>query len=426
MNTRVNLRHKVLVLSRNYPNELMPHLGLWVEGSVRSISEKCDVRVVAPTPYCPPLPGLSKYKRFRQVPLQERINGIEVLHPRFLVGPGYSLYDLEAKAYYWGIRNAIDQLRRIFPFDLIHAHFAYPDGIVAERLARRYGVPFVITEHALWRPWMDNYPRIRHQVLWASQQCAFHIAVSQCTRETISHFTGETSKLRVIHNGVDGTVFSSLPENRTAFSNQILYVGVMRQVKGVDVLLKAMRRLVDQQPEARLVLVGGGFYNSYSLEEKSLKELAEELGLTRNVEFVGLKSPDEVAKYMRESTMLVLPSRRETFGTVLIEALACGTPVIATNCGGPAEIVNERVGMLIPVEDDAALAKAMATLLEQRKNYDSVELRGYALSNFSSKRIAEQTVSLYTEAIERSTASLPISGEIKRIRNGPQRFVEGS
>jgi teichuronic acid biosynthesis glycosyltransferase TuaC len=393
MNTRVNLRHKVLVLSRNYPNELMPHLGLWVEGSVRSISEKCDVRVVAPTPYCPPLPGLSKYKRFRQVPLQERINGIEVLHPRFLVGPGYSFYDLEARAYYWGIRNAIDQLRRTFPFDLIHAHFGYPDGIVAERLARRYG------EHALWRPWMDNYPRIRNQVLRASQHCAFHIAVSQCTRETISHFTGENSKLRVIHNGVDGTVFTSLPENRTALSNQILYVGVMRHVKGVDVLLRAMRRLVDRQPEARLILVGGGFYNSYSLEEKSLKELAQQLGLTRNVEFVGLKSPDEVAKYMSESTLLVLPSRRETFGTVLIEALACGTPVVATRCGGPMEIVNEKVGLLVDPDDVDGLAEAMANILERRHNYKAHELRDYALAKFSWTRIAAQTLELYGEAI---------------------------
>jgi glycosyltransferase involved in cell wall biosynthesis len=173
----------------------------------------------------------------------------------------------------------------------------------------------------------------------------------------------------------------------------------MRQVKGVDVLLKAMRRLLFQRPEARLVLVGGGFYNGYSLEEESLKELAQELGLTSNVEFVGLKSPVEVAKYARESTMLVLPSRRETFGTVLIEALASGTPVVATRCGGPAEIVNENVGLLVDPDDVDGLAEAMATILERRQNYKSNELRDYALAKFSWPRIAAQTLELYGEAV---------------------------
>jgi teichuronic acid biosynthesis glycosyltransferase TuaC len=413
------------VLSRNYPNGVTPLLGLWVEGLVRSVAEDCDVRVVAPTPYSPPLPGLSKYTRFRRVALRERLNGIEVFRPRFLTGPGYSLHSLEAKTYYWSIRNQIDQLRRTFPFDLIHAHFGYPDGVAAARLARRYRVPLVITEHALWRPWMDDYPRVRRQAVWASRECAFHIAVSALTRDSISHFTGETDRLRVIHNGVDGSVFTPLPGNRLPHSNQILYVGVMRHVKGVDVLLRAMRRLIDRHPEARLVLVGGGFYESYLLEENRLRNLARELELTNNVEFVGLKSPVEVAKYMRESAMLVLPSRRETFGAVLIESLACGTPVIATDCGGPSEIVNDKVGMLVPVDDVEALTQAMATLLEQRQNYDSAELRTYALENFAWKRVADQTLSLYSEAIERHRTNRKVADETNLIRSR-QRYAEGS
>ena len=417
--------YRVLVLSRNYPNRVTPLLGLWVEGLVRSIVEMCEVRVVAPTPYYPPLPGLSRHKRFREVALQEQQNGVEVFHPRFLAGPGYSLHDLEAKAYYWSIKNHIDQIRRTFPFDLIHAHFGYPDGVVAARLARRYGVPFVITEHALWRPWMDDHPRVRRQAVWASGECDFHVAVSGHARDTISHFTGQTYKLRVIHNGVDGTVFTPLPDGRKPASNQILYVGLMRHVKGVDVLLRAMRLLVDRQPAARLVLVGGGFYRSYLLEENRLRNLVRDLDVTSNVEFVGLKSPIEVAKYMRESTMLVLPSRRETFGAVLIESLACGTPVIATDCGGPSEIINQKVGLLVPVEDVEALANAMATLLERRENYDSAELRTYALGNFSWKRVADQTLSLYSEAIERRRTNILLADETKLVRSR-QGSVEGS
>src|SRR2546425_6492237 len=121
---------KVLVLSRNYPNNVLPYLGLWVEGLVRHTTDACDLRVIAPVPYCPPLPRLLVDTRFRQIASQQCLNGVRVSYPRFLTGPGYSLHSYEARMYYWGIRRQVAQLRLEFPFDVIHAHFTYPDGVV--------------------------------------------------------------------------------------------------------------------------------------------------------------------------------------------------------------------------------------------------------------------------------------------------------
>ncbi len=390
---------KVLVLSRNYPNPVTPILGLWVEGLVRHISKLCEINVIAPTPYCPPLPGFDGFTKFRSVTRKQNVDGVEVFHPRFLVGPGNSTYNFEGNSYYWSIRSQVDALREKFSFDVIHANFGYPDGVVAAKLAARYNVPFIITEHASWIPWMDNFPNVRRQAVWAASQCAFHVAVSRFARQTIAHFTGDREELCIIPNGVDVNVFTPLKNGEQPHPNQILYVGLMRRVKGIDVLLEAMKRVAAKKPDVKLVLVGGGVYRDYKAQEIELHELARKFGLEKNVEFAGIKTPSEVAKYMRESALLVLPSRTETFGAVLIEALACGTPVVATACGGTEDIVNDCVGRLVEKENPTALANAIIEITTERHKFNSAELRDYALSNYSWEHIARQMVDLYSKAV---------------------------
>ena len=122
-------------------------------------------------------------------------------------------------------------------------------------------------------------------------------------------------------------------------------------------------------------------------------------GARNYAEFIGERPPDEVARLMRRSAVVVLPSRAESFGAVLVEALACGTPVIATRCGGPEDIVTERVGLLIDKERPDVLAAAIERVLDRRSDYDPAELRAHALDNFSWDRVAQQTVELYDAAL---------------------------
>jgi len=390
----------VLVLSRNYPSTILPLIGSWVKDWAKATLGACDVRVVAPVPYYPPFPGPSDFRRFRQVPDQEWRDGIQVSHPRFLTGPGYTTHSLDAQTYYWGVSKTVDRLWQEMPFDLIHAHFIYPDGVVAARLAQRYRVPLVITEHAFWHPWLDQYPHVRKFAVRAAKTSAFHIAVSQSVRQSIAQFTGENDRLRVIPVGVDMDVFRPLPIGQQPDSDSILYVGRIHETKGVDVLLHAMRLLVDRRSTVRLSLIGGSFYLQNQGREERLKRLAEELSLTNNVRFLGIQSPSETAEAMRRSTLLVLPSRRETLGAVLIEALACGTPVVATRCGGPEDVVTEAVGRLVPKEDPASLADAMEVILDERERYNTKALRSYAADHFSWQHVAEKTIALYRAALD--------------------------
>lgn len=390
---------KVLVLSRNYPNNVMEQLGLWVAGLTRQIAESCEVRVISPVPYCPAALGFLEYGRFRKIKRKRWDGPILVYHPRMVVGPGYSLYRFEAAAYELGIRKLVTRIRREFQFDLIHAYFGYPDGVVAARLGQQYAVPVITTEQALWRPWMDNYPSVRRAAVKAASSYAFHIAVSSALRDSVIEFTGKRENMHVIPNGVDEECFRLLNDEARRKLNQVLYVGVLNFNKGLDVLLHAMQILVQQKPQARLILLGGFHYRNTRLQGERIQRMAHDLGLDAHVEFVGMKSPADVARYMQESALLVLPSRRESFGSVLVEALACGTPVVATRCGGPEDIVNDSVGRLVSPGNAEELADAIGSVMNHRNRYVALELRKYALDRFSWPLLANRTMDLYREAL---------------------------
>jgi teichuronic acid biosynthesis glycosyltransferase TuaC len=412
------LRPRVLVLARNYPNDALPRLGLWTQRLVQCSASSAEVKVVAPVPYLPPLPRIgplvdfARYARVRR----RRLDGdVEVLHPALLTGPGYTLHNIESVTYALAALPTVHRLRRRFAFDLIHAHFGYPDGVVACALGRKYRVPVVMTEHAPWLPWMQRYPLVRHQAVWAAKSCAAHIAVSRSLRETIVQVSGDSTKVHVIPNVVDGTIFRP-PQKRHRVPGQILFVGVVRHVKGVDILLEALGELRQRHPAARLLLAGQPFYRSYQQAETRLQRRTRELGLDNYVEWIGDRTPAQVARLMSESQVVVLPSRSETFGSVLIEALACGTPVVATRCGGPEEIVTAETGRLVPREDPSALAGALADVLEQAERYDPAVLRGYALGRYGVPVVAQQLATLYDDILgrpwPRSHDSLPGHGDV--------------
>jgi glycosyltransferase involved in cell wall biosynthesis len=395
-------RPKVLVLSKNYPNNVFEVLGLWVENLVRHSAKFCEPKVIAPVQYCPPIPGLPDYyKRFRSIPRHCFTNGIEVFHPRMLVGPGYSLHSVESRIYHWAACRVAKRLRRDFPFDVIHAQFTYPDGVAAVDMGKRFGVPVIITEQNLWGPWMDEDSAVRRETIRAARECTFHIALSRSVRESIVRLAGESEKLRVIPNAVDGDVFRLPEQGQRPNPDQIIFVGAIRPVKGVDVLLRAVRLLVDAGRDVKLVLVGESFFRNYQKEYDRLRQMAADLGVGGRTNFAGKRRPSELVRPIQESAVLVLPSRAESFGLVLAEALACGTPVVATRCGGPEDIVTEEVGVLVPPEDAHALAAGITHVLDRRGDYDPQVLRFHALQHFGLDSVGHRLKTLYEEAVDR-------------------------
>jgi glycosyltransferase involved in cell wall biosynthesis len=388
---------RVLTLSRNYPNSVQKLLGLWVRQLVVASREICEPRVIAPVPWCPPVPGLpDDFARYRRIARRESDETIEVLRPRFLVGPSSLLAPTEAATYYAGIRREVDRLARSgFKPDLLHAHFTYPDGVAAVLLGRRLRVPVVITEQAPWDGWLEHAPLVRRQAVWAAGNCSAHIAISTSVRRSIERFAGASERLHVIPDAVDGSVFTLPGDDGRRKSNQILFVGVIRHAKGADVLIRAMRILADRGEDVRLVLIGEGHYSAHVQQQADVEALAEELGLNGRVEFAGRKPLAALVAAMQESALLVLPSRAESLGMVLVEALACGTPVVATRCGGPEDIVTDEVGELVPPEDPEALADAISRVLARRGSFEPERLRQHALDRFGHESVVARIADVY-------------------------------
>lgn len=384
---------RVLVLARNYPNSAFPTLGLWTERLVAASTAVARPTVIAPVPYAPPLVPVASIRRFRKVERTRADGDVPVHHPRVPAGPGQLLHALDARLAYPVICRAALALHRVEPFDLIHAHFIYPEGVIASRLGAELGIPVVSSEHAMWRPWLDRHPSVRRQVERALPGIARVTAVSEALRRCILEFVGGAVPVDVVPNVVDERIFVASRADEPRDSRQLLFVGLIRHVKGLDVLVRALGHLLPDYPDLRLVVAGGAFYRAYARDAAEVHSLVRALGVQDRVRFLGEVAPNDVAALMRRSALLVVPSRRETFSLVTAEALASGTPVVATRSGGPEEIVTPETGQLVEPDDSAALAFAIEATLA--RSYDRVCLREYAVGRFGNAAAAARLGGLY-------------------------------
>lgn len=395
-------RLRILVLARNFPNSAFPALGLWTRRLVHAATPFADPTVIAPVPYAPPLLPFRSLAKFRDVPLHRLETGpagdYEVHHPRIPLPPGHALQRFEAPLAWPFVKRLADRLHARQPFDLIHAHFIYPEGVMAARLGRSWGVPVVTTEAAAWRPWLSEHPGIRRSVLRALPSIRLVLPVSHWLQRDIEAAVGIKVDWRVVPNVVDDRTFTPEDGSTSRNADQLLFVGLIRHVKGLDLLVRALGILAAKRPGLRLLVIGGAFYRSYQQDAIRVRRLVDELGLAARVTFAGEKSPGEVAEAMRRSALVVVPSRRETFSVVSAEAIATGTPVVATRCGGPEELISAEHGVLVPPEDPAALAAGIEAVLARRASYDAPAMHRDMTSRFGSAAIGRCLTEVYAEA----------------------------
>jgi glycosyltransferase involved in cell wall biosynthesis len=247
-------------------------------------------------------------------------------------------------------------------------------------------------------------------------------AVSESLRSSIRELFGDAVPVDVIPNVVDEQIFVAPRADEARDSHHLLFVGLIRHVKGLDILIHALGHLLPEFPGLRLSVAGGAFYRAYERDAAEVRSLVQALGLQDRVAFLGEVSPTDVSALMRRSALLVVPSRRETFSLVTAEALACGTPVVATRCGGPEEILTPETGELADVNDAASLAIAIQTALG--RSFDSAALRRYAVDRFGTAAAAERLGALYDRVagVARSSAIVPSANDRARQASAPDHL----
>jgi glycosyltransferase involved in cell wall biosynthesis len=393
-------RLRVLVLSWNYPTPAAPQRGLWVERMCDAASHEADVSVIVPTPWVPPLIPAQSLARFRYIPRRERRAAVEIYFPRVPGSIEYYTHGLDARLAFPRVLGLARLLHRERPFDVIHAHFISPDGVVASRLGTELGIPVMTSEHAFWTPWLDDQPGVRSQVESALPGIRLVTAVSDFLRRGIDSYVRGRVDTAVLPNVVDDAVFSPAPGPRDP--NQLLYVGLIRKVKRVDVLLQALAEARRTAPELHLRILSGNALRAYSAELREIRELVSSLGLDAAVRVEEGANPAAVAEAMRRCAFVVISSTRlETFCSVAAESLACGTPLIMTRCGGPEEFVSAADGVMVEPDDAVGFARGIIEAVGRRDTFDRGGIRRRIVDRFGRSVWCEQAMAMYERVAAR-------------------------
>jgi hypothetical protein len=399
---------KVLVISHLYPSTYNPVYGIFVHEQVKALQEKgAEVHVVSPVPWAPfPLNFLkSKWKAYSQIPLKAQWEGVEVSYPRYLAFPKAMFFASSGNRMLRGCEGLIEQIFSVFPFEIIHAHVALPDGFAGMEIAKKYGKPLVVTLHGNEvYVTIDRSAACREKVRKVLSFASKVVLVSDRFKNVLVEKLGHEfdSKLVVVGNGINPEKLRSgkrLDELRERFANHrlLLTVGYLIERKAHKYVLLALKELSHKHPDLKYIIIGSG------PKEEELKSLVQQLKLEKKVVFLGLLDHQEVMNYMALSDIFVLPSWNESFGVVYIEAMAHSKPVIACQGEGIEGIVKDKeTGCLVEPRNVESLTEALDYLLGHPEEIKAMgeKAQRLVLNNFTWAHNAVKMQKIYEETIE--------------------------
>jgi len=380
----------LLTFTTLYPNPAQPNHGVFVENRLRHLvaTGHATSVVLAPVPWLRVA-----------APPQEQRHGLTIHHPRFLTIPRLGMrvhpHTLLAAAART-LRRLIDAGAR---FDAIDAHYFYPDGVAAVWLGRRFGLPVVITARGSDITQFPDYPGPRRLILQAAEAADAVITVSAGLRDALAALGADAGKITVLRNGVDLRAFApqDREQARASFGltgKTAVSVGALIPRKGHDLTIEAMREL----PEWTLLIAGDG------PERGALLAHAAVCGVADRVRLLGPVPHASLALLFSAADVSVLSSSREGWANVLLESMACGTPVVASPIPGNPEVVQSRTaGLIADARSPHAIAAAIQSLTDDPPSRAAT--RAYA-ERFSWEETSAGQLALFETIVARKKALL--------------------
>lgn len=353
---------KVLILTNLFPSPWLPHRAPFNRQQFTRLAALHDVEVIAGV-------GFRDWLRGRRG--DPALEGIDV---DYVVSWYLPVVLRRLHPVFWLASLLLQRgLRlRTSSYDCILASWAHPDGVGAAWVSRWLGVPLVVKVHGNDINVAAADPARGRQVSKAFRQCRRVVAVSRALAAKCRALGAE--RVDVVYNGVDTTLFApSAADERGQRDPQapvILFVGNLLASKGCFDLLEAMPMLLDRVPGARLVFAGSG------TDRPRLGRRAASLAIASSVTFAGTIDHAGLAPLMRAASVVCLPSHSEGVPNVLLEAMACGTPVVATRVGGIPEVVPPHAGILVEPRHPAALADALGETLARGWDHAAIAAHG--------------------------------------------------
>lgn len=385
---------KVLVLTNLFPTPWDPLRGAFNRQQFERLGRRHALDV---------LTAVDFRERLRAPRGTVEVAGLRTDHFVFVYPPrvGRALH-----AACWLVSLLLQRGRRLrrAGYDCILASWGYPDAVAAGWLARLLGIPYVVKVHGSDLNVQATHALRRPQIAASLRGAAAVVAVSRALAGKAAELGVDASRVHTIYNGVDGVRFA--PGDKAGARARLgldgidgpllLYVGNLKESKGCLDLLEAFAVMSPAQPQARLVYVGEGSCRA------ALLARASALGVDARVRLAGAMPHDALPDWFRAADVLCLPSHNEGVPNVVLEAMACGTPVVATRVGGIPEVVPDHAGRLVPLGDRTALAEALSGAATQA--WDHAAIAAHA-RGFSWEANIDQLDALLCQAARRDVAA---------------------
>ena len=383
---------QVLLFSSLYPNTEKPGYGIFVEGRLKKLLEfaknNITVTVIAPLPV-----RITQFFSNTRLVKHEKFNDIDVFRPRFIALPIVGRY-LNPLLMFISSAYLLRKLKKTSHSpDLIDAHYMFPDGVAAVLLARVNHIPVVVTARGSDINFFPKYYFPRLCIKWAAKHAAAIITVSEALRSRLIELNVPENKITTLKNGVDLRIFHYVDKDESLDRIDIkvpfiLSVGNLVEIKGHELVLRALKTI----PDLHYVLIGDGPMLG------TLKRLAIKLEIQDRVNFVGAVKQSSLKYFYNAAKLFVLPSRREGMPNVVLESIACGTPVVATSVGGLPEIIqSNNIGLLVESRNPYDMSEAILRVLNMNLNRDTI--RQYA-NSFNWDSTSKGQISIFEDAMK--------------------------
>lgn len=377
---------RLLTLTTLFPNARRPRHGIFIANRLRRLCDtgRVDATVIAALPR---FPGV--YRKQAEVPREEDVAGFNVRHPRYFHVPMLGMR-LQPRALARALLAEVERCGFSHEsFDVVDAHYLYPDGVAAAAVAATLRLPLVLSARGSDVNLIAGIPFARRRIVDAARRAEAVIAVSAALAARMAALGIEERRIHVLRNGVDTAVFAPFPRadarRRLGFDERaplVLAVGNLVPEKGFELLLRTLARM----PDARLVIVGEGPLRA------SLQSLAERIAQGR-VMFRDDVAQPELRFHYAAADVLALPSLREGWPNVVLEAIACGTPVVASAVGGVPEMLTPPApGRIVTERSEDAWREALEDVLAAV--YEPEDVRRHALQ-FGWEDVVSQQCDLY-------------------------------
>lgn len=394
------MRPKIIALSLLFPNRSFPNYGIFVLNRLKALKEFCDIRVVAPSPKFPFMEKFRRFKGFSSIPPKETIDGFQVTHTFFPIIPRYFKW-IDSISYLLFTLPHIHKIRKSFNFQIIDVHWVYPDILTAYLCAKIYKKKFIVTVRGLEALHLGERG-IRKKILdFLLIKADYIITLSSELKSLVEDIGVSKEKIKVILNGVNISDFFlmdqkmarrhiGIPEEKKV----IISVGSLIKTKGHHKIIEALPLLEDLNVE--LYIIGG--IGQEGDDKVFLEEVAASNHLS-NVHFVGKVPHGELTYWYNLADLFCFASYNEGCPNVIMEALACGTPVVASDVGAMRDIIDSSLkGYIFSAQDEEEMRKKIRNALTQKWDRKAIHL---SMKKESWGECARQVLETYNDVLSK-------------------------